>query len=107
MTEGVETQAAAEAEDAKVEETTAEAKGRHTKERRGVVVSTKMNKTVIVSVERRIRHRKYLKYVTVRKRYAAHDTIGVSEGDIVLISETRPLSKTKRWRVSRKLERGE
>lgn len=81
--------------------------GRHTKERRGLVVSAKTDKTVIVSVERRIRHRRYKKYVTVRKRYAAHDTIGVQEGDLVLIRETRPLSKTKRWRVSRKLERGE
>ena len=80
---------------------------RHSKERRGVVVSAKMNKTVIVAVERRIRHRKYKKYITVRKRYAAHDTIGVQEGDVVLIHETRPMSKTKRWRVARKLERGE
>jgi small subunit ribosomal protein S17 len=81
--------------------------GRQTKERRGVVVSAKMNKTVIVAVERRIRHRKYKKYVMVRKRYAAHDSIGVQEGDVVLIRETRPMSKTKRWRVARKLERGE
>ncbi len=84
-----------------------EAKGAHIKERRGVVVSTKMKNTVIVAVERRIRHRRYKKYVTVRKRYAAHDLIGVSEGDNVLIRETRPLSKTKRWRVSRRLELGE
>jgi small subunit ribosomal protein S17 len=102
MTEGVETGAVPEAA-AETQEPT----GRHTKERRGVVVSTKMNHTVIVSVERRIRHKKYKKYVTVRKRYAAHDQLGVAEGDIVLIRETRPLSKTKRWRVSRKLERGE
>lgn len=81
--------------------------GRHAKVRRGVVVSAKADKTVIVSVERRIRHRKYKKFVTVRKRYPAHDTIGVTEGDFVLIRETRPISKTKRWRVSRKLERGE
>ncbi|MCB9645289.1 MAG: 30S ribosomal protein S17 [Deltaproteobacteria bacterium] len=100
MSEGVEQGA--------VPEATAEAtEDRHTKERRGVVVSAKMNKTVIVAVERRIRHRKYKKYITVRKRYAAHDTIGVQEGDVVLIRETRPMSKTKRWRVSRKLERGE
>ncbi len=102
MTEGVETGATPEAA-AEAQEPT----GRHTKERRGVVVSAKMNHTVIVSVERRIRHRRYKKYVTVRKRYAAHDMLGVAEGDTVLIRETRPLSKTKRWRVSRRLERGE
>lgn len=102
MSDAVETGAAPEA--AEAEETK---QGRHTKERRGVVVSAKMNKTVIVSVERRIRHRRYKKYVTVRKRYAAHDLIGVQEGDSVLIRETSPLSKTKRWRVARKLERGE
>lgn len=100
MTDAVETGAQPEA----AAETKA---GRQAKERRGVVVSAKMNKTVIVSVERRIRHRKYKKYVTVRKRYAAHDTVGVTEGDFVLIRETSPISKTKRWRVSRKLERGE
>jgi small subunit ribosomal protein S17 len=73
------------------------------KERRGKIVSAKMEKTVIVEVERRIRHRRYKKYVKVRERYAAHDNLGCAEGDIVLIKETRPMSKTKRWRVSRKL----
>jgi small subunit ribosomal protein S17 len=76
---------------------------RTTKERRGKIVSAKMQSTVIVAVERRIRHRRYKKFVTVRERYAAHDTLGCVEGDIVLIRETRPMSKTKRWRVARKL----
>ncbi len=76
---------------------------RNTKERIGTVVSAKSEKTVIVSVERRIKHRKYKKYVTRRDRYAAHDLVGCQEGDRVLIKETRPLSKTKRWRVARKL----
>lgn len=102
MSDAVETGATPEA--AEADEKT---QGRHSKERRGVVVSAKMDKTVIVSVERRIRHRKYKKYVTVRKRYPAHDTVGVQEGDFVLIRETSPISKSKRWRVSRKLERGE
>lgn len=83
-----------------------DAQHRHSKQRRGIVVSAKMNKTVIVRVDRRIKHPKYKKYVTVRKRYAAHDIIGVSEGDKVLIQESRPISKTIRWRVLRKLELG-
>lgn len=102
MTEAVETEAVAAGEPAEAAPT-----GRHVKERRGQVVSAKMNNTVIVSVERRIRHKKYKKYITVRKRYAAHDEIGVAEGDHVLIRETRPLSKTKRWRVSKRLAQGE
>lgn len=73
------------------------------KQRRGKIVSAKMEKTVIVEVERRIRHSRYNKYVKVRERYAAHDNLGCVEGDVVLIKETRPMSKTKRWRVSRKL----
>lgn len=74
-----------------------------TKQRRGVVVSAKSAKTVIVSVERRVKHPRYKKYVTLKKRYAAHDTIGCEEGDIVVIRETAPISKTKHWRVAKKL----
>lgn len=85
----------------------AAAKVPHVKERRGVVVSAKMDKTVVVAVERRIKHKRYKRYVRVQKRYAAHDEIGVREGDLVLLRETRPLSKTKRWRVERKLGRDE
>lgn len=83
-------------------EETAGDRGR-TKQRRGVVVSAKATKTVIVSVERRVKHPRYKKYVTRKKRYAAHDTIGCAEGDIVLIRETAPISKTKHWRVAKKL----
>lgn len=79
---------------------------RNAKERRGVVVSAKAMKTVIVAVERRVQHPKYKKYVTVRKRYAAHDTMGCQVGDQVVIKETRPLSKTKRWRVTQRVEVG-
>ena len=75
----------------------------HRKERRGVVVSAKMEKTVVVRVERRVKHRKYKKFVRVWKRFAAHDEVGCKEGDLVLIQETRPLSKTKRWKVVRQL----
>lgn len=79
---------------------------RNIKERQGVVVSAKMEKTVVVAVNRRIKHRKYKKYINVRKKYAAHDLIGCQEGDIVRIQETRPFSKRKRWRVMAKLEKG-
>jgi small subunit ribosomal protein S17 len=82
-----------------------ETKRRRTvKERSGVVVSAKAMKTVIVSVERRVQHAKYKKYVTVRKRFAAHDEVGCQVGDQVVIRETRPISKTKRWRVASKLD---
>ncbi|MGF1509655.1 MAG: 30S ribosomal protein S17 [Myxococcota bacterium] len=91
------------AADQSQETTEATVRWRTIKERRGKVVSAKMAKTVVVMVERRIKHRRYKKFVTIRERYAAHDLLGCTEGDIVLIRETRPLSKTKRWRVARKL----
>lgn len=65
----------------------------------GVVVSSKMNKTVVVRVERVCLHPQYAKVVKDSKKYYAHDDIGLSEGDKVKIQETRPLSKLKRWRV--------
>lgn len=76
---------------------------RRSKTRRGVVVSAKSEKTVIVRVDRRVKHPRYKKYITRRKRYAAHDLIGCAEGDRVLIVETAPISKTKCWRVAEKL----
>lgn len=78
-------------------------KRRGVKTRRGKVVSAKMQKTVIVQVERRVRHARYNKFITIRERYAAHDAMGCVDGDIVVIRETRPMSKNKRWRVARKL----
>lgn len=72
----------------------------------GVVVSDKMNKTVVVAVRDTTRHHLYGKILRRTKRYAAHDeqnTCGV--GDRVRIAETRPLSKTKRWRVETILEK--
>lgn len=66
----------------------------------GVVVSDKMDKTIVVSVPRRYKHPKYKKYVTERKKYYAHDEKSqAASGDEVLIGYTRPLSKTKRWRL--------
>ncbi len=67
---------------------------------KGVVVSDKMAKTVVVAVSRLIKHPKYKKYYKVTKRYKAHDEKGeYHTGDKVLIQETRPLSKEKRWAV--------
>lgn len=71
------------------------------KERVGLVVSDKMNKTVVVAVENRSPHPKYGKIVVKTKRYKAHDEENkCKEGDRVRIQETRPLSKTKRWIVA-------
>ena len=69
------------------------------KTRVGVVASDKMTKTVVVRLARRLAHLKYGKQVTRTKRVAAHDEHGARAGDTVRIVETRPLSKTKRWRV--------
>ena len=71
------------------------------KERVGLVVSDKMDKTVVVAVENRAPHPKYGKIVVRTKRYKAHDEENqCQEGDRVRIQETRPLSRTKRWKVA-------
>lgn len=76
------------------------------KERVGVVVSDKMDKTVVVAVENRSPHPKYGKIVVRTKRYKAHDEENqCKEGDRVRIHETRPLSRTKRWKVAEILTR--
>jgi small subunit ribosomal protein S17 len=72
----------------------------------GIVVSDKMDKTAVVQVERLVKHRLYKKYIRRRSKFAAHD--GKNEcsiGDKVMITESRPLSRTKRWRVSRIVEK--
>lgn len=70
------------------------------KERVGLVVSNKMQKTVVVAVESRTSHPKYGKIVVSTKRFKAHDEEEqCQEGDLVKIRETRPLSRTKRWTV--------
>jgi small subunit ribosomal protein S17 len=76
------------------------------KVREGVVVSDKMDKTVVVEVEDRVKHPKYAKVIRRTKRYKAHDgenACGV--GDRVRLMETRPMSATKRWRVAEILEK--
>jgi len=65
----------------------------------GTVVSTKMQKTVVVKVNILWLHPLYKKRVKKSKKYLAHDELGVKEGDKVKIAETRPISKRKRWRV--------
>lgn len=76
------------------------------KTREGVVVSNKMDKTAVVAVTERVRHAKYGKFMLRTKRLYAHDeTNDVNIGDKVRVMETRPLSKSKRWRVVEILER--
>ena len=76
------------------------------KTRTGLVVSNKMEKSIVVAVERKVKHPVYGKFVKKTTKFKAHDennTCGV--GDTVLIMETRPLSKTKNWRLVEILER--
>lgn len=76
------------------------------KQRSGTVVSNKMDKTVVVLVERLVKHSKYRKYLRARKKYKAHDEKNACQiGDQVEIVETRPLSKDKRWAVRSILRR--
>jgi small subunit ribosomal protein S17 len=72
---------------------------RRRNEQIGVVVSAKMEKTVVVAVQRLVRHRVYRKTIKRTSTFMAHDERGAREGDTVRIVETRPLSKRKRWRV--------
>ena len=65
----------------------------------GTVTSDKMLKTVVVRVDRLVRHRKYRRYVRRTSKFMAHDELGATVGDRVRIVETRPLSARKRWRV--------
>ncbi len=74
----------------------------------GTVVSNKMDKTVTVLVERKVKHPVLGKIVRVSKKYHAHDENNeLGEGDVVMIEETRPLSKTKSWRVTKLVEKAE
>ncbi|HOM82988.1 MAG TPA: 30S ribosomal protein S17 [Armatimonadota bacterium] len=90
---------------AEVPEQTAPRRGLR-KEREGVVVSDKMDKTVVVAVSRRVRHPLYEKTITRTRKYMAHDEENTARvGDRVRIMETRPLSKHKTWRVVEVTER--
>ncbi len=76
------------------------------KERIGVVRSNKMHKSVVVSDTKRVKHPMYGKFVLKSKKYVAHDEKNVcDEGDVIRIMETRPMSKTKRWRLVEIIEK--
>jgi len=80
----------------------------HRKERVGEVISDKMEKTIVVRVERRFRHPQFKKVVTSYKKFYAHDEKSEAKvGDRVRIQETRPLSKTKTWRLVEVVERND
>jgi small subunit ribosomal protein S17 len=80
----------------------------HRKTREGLVISDKMDKTVVVAVEDRVKHALYGKVLRRTSKLKAHDeTNQVGVGDRVLIMETRPMSATKRWRVVAVLERAQ
>jgi small subunit ribosomal protein S17 len=76
-------------------------------ERIGIVSSDKMTKTVVVRVDRLIKHPIYRKYVRRKKNFMAHDELGATIGDKVRIIETRPLSARKRWRVVEIIQKAE
>jgi len=71
----------------------------HRSQKVGTVASDKMQKTVVVRVDRLIKHQKYRRYVRRTSKFLAHDELGATVGDKVRIVETRPLSARKRWRV--------
>ena len=72
----------------------------------GTVISNKMDKTVIVLVERLVKHKFYHKYIRRRSKFAAHDEGNACQiGDKVIIAESKPLSRSKRWRVNKIVEK--
>jgi small subunit ribosomal protein S17 len=72
----------------------------------GTVISDKMDKSVVVQIERMVKHPLYHKYLRKRSKFASHDEGNICRvGDKVLISESRPVSRTKRWRVSKILKK--
>jgi small subunit ribosomal protein S17 len=77
----------------------ADTKRPHRSQKVGVITSDKMQNTVVVRVDRLVRHTKYRRYVRRTSKFMAHDELGATIGDKVRIVETRPLSARKRWRV--------
>ena len=85
---------------------TTEEKKTNTRTKVGVVVSNKMQKTVVVAVENLVQHTMYQKYIKRTSKFLAHaENPGINVGDRVVIEETRPLSKRKRWNVREVLEK--
>ena len=80
----------------------------HRRELRGVVVSDKMQKTIVVEVTRRVQHQKYKKFINLKKKYHVHDEKEEAGlGDYVMMKESRPLSKLKRWTLKEIIKKGE
>jgi small subunit ribosomal protein S17 len=78
----------------------------HRKVREGTVVSNKMDKTIVIEQRRRVKHPIYKRYITLTKKYYAHDDKNECQiGDFVRIMETKPVSKLKRWRVTEVVEK--
>jgi len=102
---GVETLVSAVTGDSSGEETTQKSGKRA--EKIGVVASDKMTKTVVVRVDRLVKHPIYRKYIRRKKKFMAHDELGAKIGDKVRIIETRPLSARKRWRVVEIVQKAE
>ncbi len=76
------------------------------KERTGLVCSNSMNKSIVVAVERRVKHPRYGKFVKATSKFVAHDEKNICDvGDLVSIMETRPLSKRKCWRLIKVIEK--
>ena len=93
-------------EDQKVTETSTTEERARRKERIGYVVSDKMQKTIVVELEDRVKHPLYGKIIRTTSKVKAHDELNAAGiGDLVLINETRPLSATKRWRLVEILEK--
>jgi small subunit ribosomal protein S17 len=89
---------------AATEETKSKTKNERTKT--GVVVSNKMQKTVVVAVENLVKHGMYQKYIKRTSKFLAHAENALNVGDRVIIEESRPLSKRKRWAVREVIEKG-
>ncbi len=88
------------------DDTTEDARSTRRKTKEGIVISVKMDKTVVVAVVARVRHRRYGKTLQKTSHLYAHDEANeANEGDRVRVAETRPLSKLKHWRVTEVLER--
>ena len=91
---------------AKVQEAPQPAEKRATRKvREGIVVSNRMTKTVVIKIERNVPHALYGKIVLRTNKFKAHDELSCDIGDKVEIMETRPMSKEKRWRVTRIVEK--
>jgi small subunit ribosomal protein S17 len=97
----------AEGNGASIVTTAADTKTGKRAEKVGIVASDKMTKTVVVRVDRLVKHPVYRKYVKRRKKFMAHDELGAKIGDKVKIVETRPLSARKRWRVVEIIQKAE